>query len=824
MPSSSPHTPSPLRLARQARGWSQRQVAQAVGTNPFTVTRWEQGRAFPSPHFRQQLSELFGMPVEALGLLPRGPATPGPAAALWQVPFPRNPFFTGRETLLAHLHTLLSQEQAGARIQPYALSGLGGIGKTQVALEYVYRYARNYVAVFWIGAETEQTLLTDVAALAGLLDLPECREAEQPRLQAAFTRWLADHHNWLLILDNLEEGALLQRLVPPTRPGAVLVTTRRQALGALAQPLAVDRLSTEEGVQLLLGRAWRLRAGQEEITKEEEALARHLTEALEGLPLALDQAGAYLEETGCSLATYLHLYQQAPLRLLDERGADGTHPASVVRTFGLACVHLAQRDLGAMALVQACAYLAPEAIPEAVFTQEAAALEPELAPLLTDPFQYQAAVKSVLASGLLRRQAQAGTFTMHRLVQAVVREQMEKGGQRQWAERVVRLVAAAFPDPLDYPTTWAQCQRLLPHALACVDYIERWRFTSSASAHLLQEVGTYLRLRAQHKAAEPLLERALAIREQALGPEHPDVAASVHALATLSHEQGRYPEARLLYQRALSIRERVFGPAHSQVAQSLNNLAFLCYAQGQYQEALRLQQQALAIREQTLGEEHPSVATSLVNVAFLHLDLGNYAPTPSLAQQHYAQAIPLAQRAVAIHERTLDPTHPDLAASLTILAALHRTQGRYAEALRLHHQALASREQILGPDHPDLTDNLNGLVRLYQDQGQDQEAVPLAQRALSIRERVLGPDHPQVAYALNTLAQLYRHQGRHQEALPLAQRALALLEQALEPEHPDLAITRSLLADLLEDLGLREQARSLAARTQTIHAKHRPIP
>jgi transcriptional regulator with XRE-family HTH domain len=562
-----------LRWHRLRLHLSQEALAEALGVSTKSIKRWEHNQALPQPDHRQQLCRLLGLdPALFLGAWEvEAPTQAAARPRLWHVPFPRNPFFTAREELLQQVETLLTTQHAAALTQAYALSGLGGIGKTQVALEYVYRHAPDYPAIFWLGAETEESLLTDVAAIAALLALPEQAEADQNRLLAALTRWLADQRDWLLILDNLEEGALVQRLLPLTWHGTLLITTRRQALGSLAQPLEVERLSTEEGMYLLLRRARQLGPNGEPLSAEERALACQLAEALDGLPLAIDQAGAYLEETGCSLATYLQLYQSAPLRLLGERSAEEPHPASVVRTFGLAYERLAQRNRGAAALVQVAAYLAPEAIPEELLTAGAARGGPEGEQLVADPFQYQAAFKEVLAYSLLRRQAQAGTVTMHRLAQMVVRAQLEEASQRAWAERVVRLVAGAFPDAGNY-ATWEHCQRLLPHVLACASQVERWGFTFPEGAHLLNQAGSYLRQRAQYGAAMPLVQRGLAIREQALGPEHPDVAESLNNLTLLYRRQGRYQAALPLSQRALAIREQTLGPEHPDVAESLNTL------------------------------------------------------------------------------------------------------------------------------------------------------------------------------------------------------------------------------------------------------------
>ena len=330
----------------------------------------------------------------------------------------------------------------------------------------------------------------------------------------------------------------------------------------------------------------------------------------------------------------------------------------------------------------------------------------------------------------------------------------------------------------------------------------------------LTNLATLYQTQGQYTEAAPLYQRALAIRERALGLAHPLVATSLHALAEFYRVQGQYAEAAPLHQRALAIREQVLRPMHPLVAQSLNYLAVLMYYQGQYAEAAPLYQRALAIREQALSPAHPLVGESLHHLAQLYL-----------VQGQYAEAAPLHQRALAIREQALGPAHPLVAQSLNNLAVLYRIQGQYAEAAPLLQRALAIQEQALGPTHPNVATSLSNLAGLYQTQGQYAEAAPLLQRALAIREQALGPAHPDVATGLTNLAGLHQIQGQYTEAAPLYQRALAIQEQALGPAHPDVATSLNGLAQLYLVQGQYVEAtplhgRALAIREQALGPVH----
>jgi tetratricopeptide (TPR) repeat protein/CHAT domain-containing protein len=327
-------------------------------------------------------------------------------------------------------------------------------------------------------------------------------------------------------------------------------------------------------------------------------------------------------------------------------------------------------------------------------------------------------------------------------------------------------------------------------------------------AYWSTKLGLTLATLGRYVEAEPFFRRALAIYEKAFGPNHPDVAASLHNLATLYTEQGRYAEAEPLYRRALGINEKALGPDHPDVADNLNNLAALYKDQGRYAEAEPLYKRALVIREKAFGPDHRDVAQSLNNLADLYS-----------AQGRYAEAEPLHRRALAIREKALRADHPDVAASLHNLATLYTEQGRYAEAEPLHKRALAIKEKALGPDHPDVADNLNNLANLYSDQGRYAEAEPLHRRSLAIREKALGADHPNVAASLNNLAILYVAQGRYAEAEPLHRRSLAIREKALGPDHPDVATSLNNLAILYINQGRYAEAEPLHKRSLAIVEK-----
>jgi tetratricopeptide (TPR) repeat protein len=591
----------------------------------------------------------------------------------WNVPYRRNLFFTGREETLSQLYQTLRADNMVALSDPLGISGLGGIGKTQTALEYAYRYCAEYDAVLWVRADSTTALTSSFVDLAHLLELPERNERDQGIVVEAVLRWCRLHTEWLLIFDNVDDLSVVKRFLPEGT-GHTLFTTRSHALGGIAQCLEVQKMEPEIGASLLLRRAaiLPLQATLDMATGDDRSLAREISHDLDGLPLALDQAGAYIKETPCSLRDYLARYQGRRQQLLQARGSlDQDYPASVATTWSLSFEKVSQAYPAAAELLNFCAFLAPDAIPEKFLTAGASHLGTVLAPVVTNQLQLDQVCKEVLRYSLFQRGGDERTLAIHRLVQAVLLDNLPSETCAHWKRQAVLVVNEASPNVQDVAQRDA-CEQWLPHAQVCAAWIEQEDITLQEAALLLNSAGYYLDERAQYTEAEPLYVRALAIRERQLGAEHPYTAHSLNNLAMLYYNQGKYAEAELLYMRALQTYEQHLGIEHPDIARSLNNLALLYDSQGKYAEAESLYVRALSIYERQLGAEHPDTAQSLNNLAMLYDTQGKYA-----------QAGPLLKRALAIRERQLGVEHPDTVMIRRNYAFLLQKMERETEVISL---------------------------------------------------------------------------------------------------------------------------------------------
>jgi transcriptional regulator with XRE-family HTH domain len=552
-----------LRQHRIRRNWRQSDIAEQLDIPLSTVQRWERGIHHPSAYYRVKLCDLFGLSSQELGLIEESPQQHEeegrqqqreavPERALWAVPQTRNPHFTGREQYLEHLMRFFSQSEEELLIdqkvvpRTFVLKGLGGIGKTQIAVEYAYRAheQQSYVHTLWITAASEEAILTSLTALAELLpDLPARDETDQQKPVAVVIHWLEQcPQPWLLIVDQADNPSLVHPYLPRLGNGCILLTTRASAVNLFASSLTIDNMSMIEGTTFLLQRADRSWADLSPAEREEAA---HLVATLAQFPLALDQAAAYIEETRCRFSTYLRLYQQSRQRLLARRGTQRTnYPDSVATTWSFAFERIEQINPAAAELLQLCAFCPSGPIPEELLTRGAPHWPPLLQEAVADHFSFNQMLETLFTFSLIQRQTEASWLSLHPLVQVVQMERMTPSEQRQWAKRLMHAVNALFPSGKE-----TDSQRYLPYVEACVHLIRQWKLICPEAGRLLHEAGVYARIHAQHAQSEQWLTQACTIREQVLGTEHSEVTESLNELATLYSHQGKYKEANSLYLR-----------------------------------------------------------------------------------------------------------------------------------------------------------------------------------------------------------------------------------------------------------------------------------
>lgn len=764
-----------------------------------------------------------------------------------QTSYGGNDLFTDRDAVLAKISSSFASAQNHAT-PILALNGLAGIGKTQIAQAYTSRPSQAYQRILWFNASSRALLSKEVSAHAAHLSLPEADEKNEKHLFAAFKRWLQDKPGWLLVLDFLEDITLLDLIIPQHSRGHVLLTTRKQATGGRASPVTISSMDVDPGALFLLRRATLLsaQASLDEAPKDIADKARAIARALDGFPLALDQAGAYIEETGCDLSTYLDLYHQQRLWLLSQRkpSADAHHE-SVMGTLELVFQQFAQQPEASLDLLHLLAFLHPDAISETLLLNGLPALRGPLRTLVSNPQTRHQTFAALLSLSLLYRSPHRATLQLHRIVQDVLIEKLPMGQQRRWARLAVRLINHVFPEV--HFDTWEDCQRYLPHAQHCATLIAKYQLTLKEGALLLERLGTYRFQQAAYAEAETYLTQALTLYEHHLRGDTLDAAQVMNSLALLHSELAHYQQAKTLHLHALELREQELDAEHPKTAESLHNLAMLYGDQGRYKQAENLYLRVLALEESSKGPEHPDVAKTLNNLGLMYFYQKRYAEAKtayhraltiyehslsaddpdqihpidglgSLAEQRgdFEQAEQFYQRALALSRNIWGEKHPETAHCINKLAGIDESRGDYRQAEERYQQALVIGEQALGSDHPDVALFLNNLAFLANKQEQYQKAGPLYQRALSIYERSQQAQHPDMALFLNNLARFYRNVQNEERVEALLRRALAIQKEFLDPTDPDITLSLNNLADVLIDQHRDEEAAPLLQRALAI--------
>ena len=723
---------------------------------------------------------------------------------------PRPVFLAGRENLLADLDVRLSAGDAGDGAGPrvVALCGLGGAGKTSVALEYAHRHLAG-LGVVWQLAAVEPTGLAagfgDLAAQLGARDL---LDAGDPVAQVHAVL-AARPGGWLLIFDNAPGPAALRDVLPPAGRGQVLITSQDPHWPGQAMDVPV--LDQEVAAAFLLTRTG----------SADEGAARELAGELGGLPLALEQACAYMQAAGRSIAGYLALFRGRRADLL-ARGEISGYGKQVTTTWALAFDQLAQAAPGAISLLRLLACCAPEQIPLTLLLQprpelaEALDVDVErlLLPLLDDPLAADGAVAALRRFSLISPPV-GGSVSVHRLVQAVTLAQLDDDQAEAWRQAARSVIGAAMPADTERPGNWPVCTALLPHVQAthpaesdAMARVANFLGDSGnyAGARVLEQGIASARERvlgAEHPgtltaradlaywtglAGDPAAARdqfaaLLPVIERVVGAEHPDTLTGRANLATWTGLAGDPAAARDLYAALLPVIERVVGAEHPETLTARANLAYWTGLAGDPAAARDQFAALLPVRERVLGAAHPGTLTGRADLAYWTGEAGD----PAAARDQFAALLP-------VRERVLDAEHPGTLIARADLAYWTGEAGDPAAARDLYAALLPVIERVLGAEHPETLTARANLARWTGQAGDQAAARDLYAALLPVRERVLGAEHPETLTARADLARWTGQAGDPAAARDLYAALLPVIERVLGAEHPETLTARADLA------------------------------
>jgi tetratricopeptide (TPR) repeat protein/nucleoside phosphorylase len=719
----------------------------------------------------------------------------------WIVPFGRNKDFVGRESILAQLLERIPPGVDEDDCQRTAIEGLGGVGKTQIALEAAFRVRDEHQdhSVFWVpavDATSFENAYREIGRQLKVEGIDEDKADVRSLVKTALGHERAG--SWLLIVDNADDIELLFGntetmalcdYLPFSRKGSILFTTRNhEAVVRLDIPernvIIAAEMSRAEAVELLQRS---LKGNQTRDTKSTTSLL----DLLANLPLAIKQASAYMAKTGMSTTKYLdycRLSDKNLIRLLskafEDRGRYKSIRNPVATTWLISFNHISRGNQLAANYLRFMCFLAEKEIPLS------------LLPPVDDELEVAEAIGTLKAYAFITEREESSSFDIHRLVRLAMQNWLDEEGEREMCiTEVIQRLAEAFPFPrYENRDVWT---KYLPHAQTALEFRED-STDEEAERRLLFNVANSHSILGKYQEAEQMHRQTLELKEKVLGKEHPDTLDTMNNLALVLDNRGKYEEAEHMHRLALEGSMKVLGKEHPDTLSSMNNLAIVLNSQGKYEEAEQMHRQTLELKEKVLGREHSKTLDSINNLALVLRRQGKYKE----AEQMHRQTLELMEKLLGKeHPRTLD--------TMNNLANVLNGQGKYEEAEQMHRQTLELKEKVLGKEHPVTLNSMNNLANVLDDQGKYGEAEQMHRQTLELMEKVLGKERPVTLNSMNNLANVLDNQGKYEEAEQMHRRTLEPRERMLGKEHPDTLDSMNNLANVLDNQGKYGEAEQM---------------
>jgi tetratricopeptide (TPR) repeat protein len=727
------------------------------------------------------------------------------------VPFKRNLQFTGRVDQLAELEGRLF---IGEQITTFAITGLGGVGKTQLVLELVYRIRAKYQSwsVLWIPATNMESLHQAYLDVAQQLNIPgwDDKIADVKKLVQLYLS-KESGGRWLLVFDNADDidmwitklgseprsGRLIDYL-PRSTQGCIIFTTRdRKTAVKLAHQNVVEVPEMDEDIATQLLQKSLVNPGLVNSGSDTKALLKELAY----LPLAIVQAAAYISENGITLADYLLLLadqEEDVIDLLSEEFEDDGRYHNiknpVATTWLISFEQIRERDALAADYLSFICCIDPKDIPQSLLPP-GASRKKEIE-----------AIGTLNAYSFISKRPADLALDLHRLVHLSTRNWLRKEKLlAYWTKGVITRLEEVFPDENHKNrNVW---RIYLPHTRYILEsnLIDK---DCQSRMELLWRYGMCLYEDGRWNEAEAAITEVLEIQKKGLGADHPGTLTSMANLASTYWNQGRWDEAEELDVEVLETRKTKLEADHPDTLSSKANLAATHRNQGRWDEAEKLQVEVLETSKTKLGADHPDTISSMANLAATYRNQGRWDEAEELEVQ-----------VLETRKTKLGADHPDTLSSMASLASTYRNQGRWEEAEKLQVEVLETSKTKLGADHPDTLSSMASLASTYCNQGRWDETEELEVEVLETRKTKLGADHPDTLSSMANLASTYWNQGRWDEAEELEVEVLEMRKTKLGTDHPSTLTSMNNLAFTWKGHGRNKEALKLMEECVTLQAR-----
>ncbi|KAL7269776.1 hypothetical protein RUND412_007546 [Rhizina undulata] len=741
-----------------------------------------------------------------------------------KLPFRRNPKFCGRVDILENVSQILqpldgqakpsvrnSEIKFVVRTTPgqkiAVLYGMGGAGKSQIALEYAFRFSDYYTSIFWIDADnvsrtadstykivqqlvdhyaTKWRTSPDYSEIASTLGIPgklddwgSLKLSDTETAMKAVHNWLGKKENrgWLLLVDNhdnAEEGEL-DRLIPVCDWGSIVITTRLPDLHRFGTCVEVEAIGAESGLELLLRSSGKFERKPDDAELEE---AREIVKTLGELALALDQAGAYIASLQLPFYEYRERLKKG-MKAVFRKKIPGHNllpqKASVLTTWELSFQALSKN---ARQLLHFCAFLSNEDIPDKLFRYGKSAVPW----IMEDEHNLDDAIENLFTFSLAKRKESRDSFWIHPLVHVWARERNDNKEQRQIAEDTLALVATSIfnEDHKSSHDHWVFQRRISSHLSVCEKHIADY-FAESDSQKIVEAssaIGLAYKTFYSFKKAEVFYRTELDRREKIFGEHHVSTSEIMQNIGKVFYVQDRYDEALEWYQKEFELKEKALGKYNPSTIETVDRIAETFRLQGRFDEALEWDQRALEGKENSLGTDDPGIIRILYGISKKFRDM-----------KRYDQAIEWYKRTLERKDRVFGKHHSSTLETVDDIADCVYIQERYDEALEWYQQVLERKEMALGMDHYSTFETMDHIAECLIAQERDSEALEWYQRALERKDKALGKDHPSTLQTVHDIAEFFFYQERYDKALEWYRKESEVKERTLGKDHPDTLYT-----------------------------------
>ncbi|OOF90643.1 hypothetical protein ASPCADRAFT_156291 [Aspergillus carbonarius ITEM 5010] len=702
----------------------------------------------------------------------------------WMVPFDQNTRFMGREDIIANLDEWLTQQTRPTKM---AIHGLGGVGKTQIALEVAYRMRNKYpnLSIFWIPCTSYESVDQAYVNVAQKFGIPGVKPED---VKQAVSNYLSQESagEWLLIFDNADDSDMwingssapaLKKFLPRSQQGHILFTTRNRTLALkLASPHLIEIPEPDQDISLSILES----LIDSDLLVEKDAALR-LLEQLAYLPLAITQAASYIQENQISISKYLHLLEGNESQTIDllsedfeDEGRYDTIQNPVATTWWISFQHIQELNDLAIEYLSFMACINPREIPTSLLPQRRSENEKTKA------------IGLLKAYSFVTEQAGRKFLSLHRLVHLTTRSWMKNIGM--FRAHVLK-TADQFSDV--FPDRDISCRKLwreyLPHVLLLIkedDFLEK----QHEYTQMIRRIGSCLSEDGRYNEAEKLIHQVLNIHQRDLGPENLQTLETMADLALIYWYQGRWKKAEELGVQVLKARTQILGFGHPDTLLSMANLASTYLKQGRWQEAEELQIEVLTAYKEILGFEHPNTLLSMSILASIYSN-----------QDRRKQAEEIEVQVFKTRREILGLKHPSTLLSMSNLASIYSNQDRWKEAEEIGVQVFKTRREMIGLENSSTLLSMANLASTYYKQGRWTEAEQLDIKVLWLQKQVIGPEHPDTLITMHNLAFIWHSLGKASDALALMKQCVHLRNKVLGHQHPHTISSTKALDDWIEE-------------------------